>query len=122
MNRYETVFHIINAGEDEFDAGERAGDLIISSEVENGIVLSCEPTHLLKGEEYRTPGVKEQEGIMTFETVIHVINDGEDEFEAGERAGCLFDVSRMENGMIISCEPTYPVMIPTRELMCHISE
>ena len=50
MSKYETVIHIINEGDDRFDAGERAGAIIDGFHVTNDMVLSCEPTRL-----YRNP-------------------------------------------------------------------
>ena len=47
MNRYETIIHIINYGEDSFDAGERAGEIIDISKNVGEILISCEPTRVL---------------------------------------------------------------------------
>lgn len=44
MKRYETVLHIVNYGDDRFDAGERAGDLIDLTKFAGEIFISCEPT------------------------------------------------------------------------------
>jgi hypothetical protein len=44
--------------------------------------------------------------MKNYETTIRVYNQGDDPYDAGEKAGNIFDVSRMEDGMYFSCEPT----------------
>ena len=44
MPKYETIIRIINEGLDNFDAGERAGDIIDGSKLTDDIILTCEPT------------------------------------------------------------------------------
>ena len=46
MLKYETVIHIINEGDDRFDAGERAGNIIGNLNITDDMVIYCEPTHL----------------------------------------------------------------------------
>ena len=50
MRQYETVLHIINYGEDAFDAGEKAGNVIDMSRYSEEILISCEPTREAKTE------------------------------------------------------------------------
>ena len=97
MERYETVIHVITDGEDDFDAGERAGELVNVSKLKNDMVISCEPTHLIS------------EDAKRYETLFKIISEGEDEFDAGDRAGETIDIARMDNNMVISCEPTRPL-------------
>ena len=51
MLKYETVIYIVNEGFDRFDAGEKAGEIIDSSKMMDGMVLRCEPTRLYKSVE-----------------------------------------------------------------------
>jgi hypothetical protein len=44
MRKYETVLRIINYGEDAFDAGEKAGNVINMTGYGEEILISCEPT------------------------------------------------------------------------------
>jgi hypothetical protein len=44
--------------------------------------------------------------MKSYETTIRVYNQGADPYDAGEKAGNIFDVSRMEDGMYFSCAPT----------------
>ena len=46
MLKYETVIHIINEGDERFDAGERAGATIDGFKITNDMILYCEPTRL----------------------------------------------------------------------------
>ena len=50
MKRYETVLHIINYGEDRFDDGERAGELIDITRHMGEVIISCDPTKEIKEE------------------------------------------------------------------------
>lgn len=43
---------------------------------------------------------------MVYETIIHIITEGTDALDAGEKAGELIDISKMESGMSVNCEPT----------------
>ena len=51
MSRYETVIHIINEGDDSFDAGERAGEILDSLRITGDMTLYCEPTRIYRDEE-----------------------------------------------------------------------
>ena len=53
MLKYETVIRIINDGDDRFDAGERAGEIINSLRITGDMILSCEPTHLYRNQEQK---------------------------------------------------------------------
>ena len=44
--------------------------------------------------------------MKQYETVIDIINEGEDRHDAAERAGYFMDASMIENGMTISCGST----------------
>ena len=44
--------------------------------------------------------------MVKYETVIHIISDGCDRFEAGERSGDIIDSSKLTDDMILFCEPT----------------
>jgi hypothetical protein len=43
---------------------------------------------------------------MKYETVIHIINEGCDRFDAGERAGEIIDGSNITDDITLYCEPT----------------
>jgi len=101
MEKYETVIHIVTEGKDSFDAGEKAGKLIDIEGMFENIMVSCEPTR---------PAIDWQGGKREnrkFETVIHIITEGEDVFEAGEIAGELLDTKKIASDMVVSCEPTH---------------
>ena len=103
MKRFETAFHITNKGLDEFDAGEVAGDVLDVSKMTKDMYLYCDPTRKIEGDVERIDGFEGE--ISTYESVIHVFNDSSSQEEASEVAGDLFDGSRMEPGMTISCDP-----------------
>ncbi len=44
--------------------------------------------------------------MKIYETVISIVTEGDDAFEAGERVGELIDINRMDSSMTISCKPT----------------
>ena len=44
--------------------------------------------------------------MQKYETVIHIINEGYDRFDAGDKAGEIIDGSKITNDMILHCEPT----------------
>ena len=102
MEKYETVIHIVTEGKDSFDAGEKAGQLVDIGRMFEDIIVSCEPTRAALG------WPPEKRTNRKFETVIHIVTEGEDAFDAGEIAGELLDVKSMANDMFVSCEPTRP--------------
>ncbi len=49
--------------------------------------------------------------MKRFETVIRIITEGEDRFEAGDKAGELLCMEFIQDqNMVISCEPTRPIV------------
>jgi len=44
--------------------------------------------------------------MSKYETVIHIVSEGCDRYEAGERAGDIIDGSRLAADMVLFCEPT----------------
>ena len=46
MQKYETIIHIINEGDNRFDAGDIAGAVIDDVKIMDGMILYCEPTRL----------------------------------------------------------------------------
>jgi len=49
--------------------------------------------------------------MREYETIIHIITKGKDEYDAGEKAGQLIDLGLLEPNMVISCEPTRSVCV-----------
>ena len=43
---------------------------------------------------------------MQYITVIRIISQGEDNFDAGDKAGSLINLSKLKNDMLIESEPT----------------
>jgi len=41
-----------------------------------------------------------------YETVIHIINEGFDRYDAGEKAGDIIDGSKLTDDIVVSCDPT----------------
>jgi len=106
MIRFETIFHIINKGWDEFDAGEIAGEVLDISKITNNMYIYCDPTKRVERDvEIRKETINRPRDLFeNYETVIHVFNDNVSRHEAAEVAGALFDGAKMEPGMTISCE------------------
>jgi hypothetical protein len=48
--------------------------------------------------------------MWKYETTIHIVTEGTDRFEAGERAGELIHVAKMLSNELIWCEPTRSVI------------
>jgi len=44
--------------------------------------------------------------MAKYETVIHIINEGYDRYDAGERAGEILDGSKLTEDVMLYCEPT----------------
>ena len=44
--------------------------------------------------------------MLKYETVIHIVTEGSDRFEAGELAGEMIDASKNNLGFHMWCEPT----------------
>ncbi|MBN2453836.1 MAG: hypothetical protein JXB40_06250 [Candidatus Omnitrophica bacterium] len=57
-----------------------------------------------------------------YETVIHIISEGCDRYEAGERAGDIIDGSRLAADMALFCEPTRIYRYDTRLSMMDRAE
>ena len=45
MQQYETIIRIITNGNDAFDAGDKAGELIDVLKIQPDMDIICEPTH-----------------------------------------------------------------------------
>jgi hypothetical protein len=44
--------------------------------------------------------------MTKYETVIHIVSEGHDRYDAGERAGDIIDGSKLAADMMLFCEPT----------------
>ncbi len=105
MEKYETTVHVITKGENAFDAGEMAGRLIDIERMVEDMVVSCEPTCPV------IPWRGKKARVKKYETTVHIITEGENAFDAGERAGELVDIRKMVTNMVVSCEPTRPAIV-----------
>jgi len=105
MEKYETTVHIITEGEDAFDAGEKAGELVDIEKMVEDMVVSCEPTCPV------IPWRGKKARVKKYETIVHIITKGEDMFAAGEKAGELVDIEKMVKDMVVSCEPSHPAIV-----------
>ncbi|MBD3427147.1 MAG: hypothetical protein GF409_07970 [Candidatus Omnitrophica bacterium] len=106
---YETIIGIISKGADEYEAGEKAGEVINGEKVARNMTISCESTHAVFAEGKKGFGfINKQEKTEKYETVIHIYSEGESEDQARESAGELIDISKMDECMVISYGPTFP--------------
>ena len=53
--------------------------------------------------------------MLTYETVIHIITEGYDRLDAGEKAGAIIDTSKITDDMIVRCESTRVYRNPIRQ-------
>ncbi|MFH1791998.1 MAG: hypothetical protein ABH885_08485 [Candidatus Omnitrophota bacterium] len=104
MGTYKTRIHVVARGEDVIEVQEKAGRLFDVSRMIANMTVSCGPTWSCVC--YGAPGAADK----VYETVISVINEGSDELEAGELAGALVDITKMESGMVVSCEATREII------------
>ena len=115
MKRFETVIRIYNRGRDPLEAAEKAGEVFDTSMMDHGMTLICEPA-------VRTRSVKGRTGVAKgeneFVTVFRIQNEGEDTFDAGERAGEIVDMSKIDDMTDIYCLPTRCL----RGEICHAEE
>lgn len=63
MNRYETVIRIISYGDDPYDAGEKAGELLDPTRMREEFLISCEPTRQIISEEENSYKFKKRDNI-----------------------------------------------------------
>ncbi len=47
--------------------------------------------------------------MKKYENVISIVNKGTDKYDAGEKAGKVFDGKKIERGMTMSCDSTHAV-------------
>jgi len=43
---------------------------------------------------------------MLYVTILRIYSEGVDEFDAGEKAGEIIDIDKIEKDVIVECEPT----------------
>jgi len=95
MKRYETVIDIINEGEGPYDAAERAGYSMDASRIENGTVISCGSTCLIRNTGREGEAFYRYSGRDKWRTRVYITNTAGTDLEAAEKANDLFDISTM---------------------------
>ena len=103
MKKYSTKIHVITQGENEIEAQERAGKIFNIERMLPDMVISCGPSRPV------VPYGQKRALQNKFKSIVCVTSEGIDGFEAGEKAGELIDLGRMDIDMMVSCEPTCEV-------------